>query len=101
MNNQKSYFFGYRSHREKDDIQNLWNLFDKVVNKENFEKEYNKVIRQYGININITMGLFWIRPSDFLAFDSTNRKYIKEQYGIDLPIKVPEYSEYMSILDSM
>ena len=47
------------------------------------------------------MGLFWIRPSDFLAFDSTNRKYIKEQYGIDLPIKVPEYSEYMSILDSM
>ena len=41
MNNQKSYFFGYRSHREKDDIQNLWNLFDKVVNKENFEKEYH------------------------------------------------------------
>lgn len=101
LNNQKSHFFGFRSAREKDDIQNLWNLFVKVVNNEDFETEYNKVITQYIINVNITMGLFWIRPNDFLALDSTNRKYLKEQYGIILPKKVPEYSEYISILNSL
>ena len=98
LNNQMSHFVGYRSRRKEDDIQNLWNMFIKVVNDEDFEKEYNIVIKQYVIKVNITMGLFWIRPNDFLAFDSTNRTYLKEQYGINLPNKAPKYSEYMSIL---
>ena len=101
LNNQKSHFFGFRRDREDDDIENLWRLFVKVVKKENFEDEYNIVIRQYIIRVNITMALFWIRPEDFLAFDSTNRAYLKEQYGVILPNKAPEYSEYMSILDDI
>ena len=101
LNHQKSHFFGFRSHRGKNDIQNLWNLFIKVVNDENFEEEYNTVIKQFIIKVNITMGLFWIRPEKFLAFDRTNRQYLKEQYGIKLPNKAPEYSEYMKILDSI
>ena len=101
LNNQKSHFFGFRSHRGKNDIQNLWNLFIKVVNDENFEEEYNTGIKQFIIKVNITMGLFWIRPEKFLAFDRTNRQYLKEQYGIKLPNKAPEYSEYMKILDSI
>lgn len=101
LNNQKSHFFGFRSHRGKNDIQNLWNLFIKVVNDENFEEKYNTVIKQFIIKVNITMGLFWIRPEKFLAFDRTNRQYLKEQYGIKLPNKAPEYSEYMKILDSI
>ena len=101
LNNQKSHFFGFSSHRGKNDIQNLWNLFIKVVNDENFEEEYNTVIKQFIIKVTITMGLFWIRPEKFLAFDRTNRQYLKEQYGIKLPNKAPEYSEYMRILDSI
>lgn len=101
LNNQKSHLFGFRSHRGKNDIQNLWNLFIKVVNDENFEEEYNTVIKQFIIKVNITMGLFWIRPEKFLAFDRTNRQYLKEHYGIKLPNKAPEYSEYMKILDSI
>ena len=101
LNNQKSNFFGFRRNREANDIDNLWSLFVKVVKKENFEDEYNIVIRQYIIRVNITMALFWIRPEDFLAFDSTNRAYLKEQYGVILPNKAPEYSEYMSILDDI
>ena len=101
LNNQKSHFFGFRSHRGKNDIQNLWNLFIKVVNDENFEEEYNTVIKQFIIKVNITMGLFWIHPEKFLAFDRTNRQYLKEHYGIKLPNKAPEYSEYMKILDSI
>ena len=101
LNNQKSNFFGFRRNREANDIDNLWSLFVKVVKKENFEDEYNIVIRQYIIRVNITMALFWIRPEDFLAFDSRNRAYLKEQYGVILPNKAPEYSEYMSILNEI
>lgn len=101
LDNRKSHFFGFKRDREDNDIDNLWNLFVKVVKKKNFENEYNKVIRQYAIRVNITMALFWIRPEDFLAFDSRNRVYLKEQYGVILPNKAPEYSEYMSILNEI
>ncbi len=101
LNNQKSHFFGFRKHRKDSDIENLWALFEKVVKNEDFETEYNRVIEQYLIKVNITMALFWIRPEDFLAFDSTNRKYIKNQYGIDLPKRAPKYNEYMSILNDI
>lgn len=98
LNNQKSQFFGYKSDRQVDDIQNLWNLFEKVVKKEDFEKEYNIVIKQFVIKFNITMGLFWIRPEDYLALDKKNRTYLKKQYGIDVPGDVPEYTKYMEII---
>ena len=98
MNNQKSYFFGYKSKRRPEDIENIWLLFEKLLNNEDIEEIYNAVIKQYGIKVNITMALFWISPSDFLALDSTNRKYLKNQYNIDLPKNVPEYEEYMDLI---
>lgn len=101
MNNQKSYFFGYKSRRGRKDIDNLWSLFEKLIGNENIEDIYNTVIKQYGINVNITMALFWIRPNDFLALDSTNREYLKSQYNIDLPRKAPEYEEYMDLINDI
>ena len=101
LNNQKSYFFGYKSKRQPEDIENLWSLFEKLVGNENIENTYNTVIKQYGINVNITMAMFWIRPNDFLALDSSNREYLKSQYNIDLPKKAPEYKEYMNLINNI
>lgn len=101
LNNQKSHFFGFRPDRKPDDIENLWRLFVKVVKKEDFENEYNVLLGQFLIGVNITMALFWVRPEDFLAFDSSNRAYMKGRYGIVLPNRAPAYSAYMSILNDI
>lgn len=101
LNNQKSHFFGFRPDRKPDDIENLWRLFVKVVKKEDFENEYNALLGQFLIGVNITMALFWVRPEDFLAFDSSNRGYMKRRYGIVLPNRAPAYSAYMSILNDI
>lgn len=101
LNNQKSHFFGFRQDRKPGDIENLWRLFVKVVKKEDFENEYNALLGQFLIGVNITMALFWVRPEDFLAFDSSNRAYMKRRYGIVLPNRAPMYSAYMSILNDI
>ena len=101
MNNQMSCFFGYRTKRKQDDIENLWTLFEKVVGGEDIEEFFDVVIKQYAININITMALFWIRPEVFLALDSTNRDYLHQKYSIELPKSVPEYKQYIAILDDI
>lgn len=101
MNNQKSYFFGYKNRRGANDIENLWSLFEKLLNKEDIDEVYNTVIKQYGINVNITIALYWIRPNDFLALDSRNREYLKRKYNIDLPKNAPDYEEYSSIINKI
>ena len=101
LNNQKSHFFGFRQDRKPGDIENLWRLFVKVVKQEDFENEYNALLGQFLIGVNITMALFWVRPEDFLAFDSSNRAYMKGRYGIVLPNRAPAYSAYMSILNDI
>lgn len=98
LNNQKSHFFGFKTRRKKDDIENLWSLFEKVIKDEDFESIFNKVIKQYCIKINITMGLFWIRPNEYMAFDKTNRDYLDRTYGINIPRKIPSHKEYMQII---
>lgn len=100
LNNQMSHFFGFRDKRKPDDIENLWELFEKVVKNEDFEEEYNTVIKQFIINVNITMALFWIRPNNFLALDSINRNYLRK-YGVELPKKVPDYKTYISLLKNI
>ena len=101
LNNQKSYLFGYKNKRGADDIENLWILFEKLLKNEDIEEIYNTVITQYGVRINITMALFWIRPEDFLAFDSTNREYLKNQYGIVLPNTAVAYKEYIKLINTI
>ncbi len=101
LNNLKSQFVGFKTNRAKDDVENLWALYEKVLGGEDFGKDYDKVICQYGINVNITMALFWIRPNDFLAFDKTNQSYLEEEYGITIPSKVPNYKEYISIVENI
>ena len=98
LNNQKSHFFGFRNKRKKEDIENLWRLFEAVVQDKDCKVEFNTVIQQYIINVNITMGLFWIRPERFLALDKANNIYLKDKYGISLPKNVPEYTEYSHLL---
>ena len=102
--NTNSLFFGFRGSRGEEDIENLWILFEKVIQDEkdeDIEEIFNKVIQQFSIKIKITMGLFWIRPDRFLAFDRVNRAFVGKNFGIMLPETTPEYKLYQEIIASV
>ncbi|WP_315351647.1 AAA family ATPase [Segatella oris] len=67
------------------DIQPLWDLFEAVLKKEQGKIEilFDKVCKQKGIKWNITMGLFWIRPYEYIALDSCNQSYLN---AIGMPV---------------
>lgn len=76
MNNQQSVFV-WRGNIATD-VQPLWDFFEYVIthNAEKLKEAFDVVVKQKGIKWNITMGLFWIRPYDYIALDSRNRDYI-------------------------
>lgn len=88
VNNLRSTFFNFAEERGKNDINNLWEVFESAIryadnptqgNKLKIESTYNNVIKQKGIQWNITMGLYWIRPNTYINLDSKNREFIIKQ----------------------
>ena len=101
LNPLNSFFFAFEDKRNSNDIENLWELFEQVLNNESgIEAAFDIVRKQPQINIKITMGLYWISPERFIALDRNNRNYLA-QYGLNLPPKLPTFSDYMKIIEEI
>jgi len=86
VNNQKSWFFGFRPDRKPGDVDRLWEVFTKAMVGEplsdpEFPEAFDRALGVRNTNINLTMGLFWVRPDRFLSLDGKMRDYL----GIKLP----------------
>ena len=86
LNNMKSWFVAYQNARQDGDVATLWRVFqlgleEKPLNNREFLKAFDEALFVKQTNVNLTMGLFWIRPNTFLSLDQNNREYL----GIKLP----------------
>ena len=118
LNNLKATYYGFKDDRQAADIDNLWGLYESAINlaekddeanREIFTKWYDTVHDQLGIRWNITMGLYWIRPYEFINLDSINRRFIVDLDNMPVDFvnsvkkklnKVPYAAEYLAIKDA-
>lgn len=118
LNNLKATYYGFKDDRQAADIDNLWGLYESAINlaekddtanREIFTKWYDIVHDQLGIRWNITMGLYWIRPYEFINLDSINRWFIVDPDNMPVDFvnsvkkklnKVPYAAEYLAIKDA-
>lgn len=84
-------------------IQPLWNLFEAVLKKEQekIENLFDIVCKQKGIKWNITMGLFWIRPYEYIALDSCNQSYLQSKGLNVFPEKHLNAAHYFAFLNEI
>ena len=110
LNNLNSWFFGYEKERRSDDIDGLWEIFEKAIefsksgNKNNgsaFASAYDKIAPRKNVGRKLTIGLYWIRPWDFPSLDSKSQAYLNEKLGIKIDDyvsnKYPNGEEYLNI----
>lgn len=78
-------FYNFKNKRDDNEINNLWGLFENAIKlskddslSQNFIFLYDKCIKVDGISWNLTTGLFWIRPFNFISLDSKIRNFIQE-----------------------
>ncbi len=86
VNNQQSWFFSYSDERKPGDVDALWDVFIRALLPDPladpaFEQAFDRALQVRGTSVNLTMGLFWIRPDKFLNLDSVNRSYL----GLKIP----------------
>ncbi|RPI93295.1 MAG: hypothetical protein EHM40_10250, partial [Chloroflexi bacterium] len=102
LNNMRSWFFPNQTSREADDIGRLWRVF-QVALQENplagskFLQAFDEAMEVKQTNVNLTMGLFWIRPEVFLSLDENTRNYL----GVRLPARGLSGKFYVDTLKAM
>ncbi|MFN8382159.1 MAG: AAA family ATPase [Anaerolineales bacterium] len=78
LNNLKSWFFPNQTARNSDDVEKLWRVFqlglgEAPLDNRDFQQAFDEALSVKQTNVNLTMGLFWIRPNNFLSLDQNNR----------------------------
>ncbi len=95
LNNQRSWFFAYADKRGAGDIDALWKVFvaaskmvdgDQLDTRDAFIRAYDEATQVWGVAWNLSTGLYWAHPWDFLTLDSQSRRYINRRLGINVAI---------------
>lgn len=102
LNNQSSWFFSFQGKRNAGDVDKLWHVFqlalkENALNNQEFPKAFDNAMTVRRTNVNLTMGLFWIRPKTFLSLDQINRAYL----NIKLPSEGLNADFYFETLKSL
>ena len=107
LNNLAATFYRFIGDRGENDIDNLWGVFLAALDyaqshssesKKRFIQFYDRAIQQKGIRWNLTMGLFWIRPYEFVNLDSRNRWYLSNPEN--MPADLAEFFDGLEEMPS-
>ncbi len=88
LHNTNSWFFGCSYEREEDDIDALWEIFAQAITfsgsdnadaRANFISAYDNAVKRHNVKWNLTIGLYWIRPWNFLTLDNWSHGYIEQR----------------------
>ncbi len=92
---RSKFFFRPDDGGKPEHIQALWDIFtaaldwseseDDSVQTQRLAELYTQVLDQPGVAWMLSMGLFWIRPEEFVSLDRNSRNYLQRVFGIRLP----------------
>lgn len=114
LNNQRSWFFAYADKRGAGDIDALWKVFvaaskmvdgDQLDTRDAFIRAYDKATQVWGVAWNLSTGLYWAHPWEFLTLDSQSRHYINKRLGLNVAISGQQGPcdgrAYLKLLDDL
>ena len=117
VRNDQTWFFGFASDRNAEDINLLWEIFDKALEFAQIEKDetridfieaYNKSANIKGVKFKLTMGLYWIRPNTFPTLDIQSREYLdylnklrEFKLNFQIPSQLVNADKYLAIQESL
>jgi 5-methylcytosine-specific restriction enzyme B len=114
LNNQRSWFFRYADKRGDGDIDALWRVFaaaqalvddDQQDSRAAFIQSYDDAIKVWGVAWNLSTGLYWVSPWEFLTLDSQSRRYIQKRLGLAITVANPQApcdaTVYLQLADSL
>ncbi|TDW90894.1 5-methylcytosine-specific restriction protein B [Kribbella pratensis] len=87
VNNLNSWYVSWENERGPHDVDSLWELCRAAIGyaAEPTEETRERLVTAFdacatGGTRKLSMGIYWIRPHTFAAYDSTNTTFLKKQF---------------------
>ena len=115
LNPNNSWFFSNAMKRGDGDIDKLWKVFDvakQFVISDNDDRQkkfieaYNDAVGVRMVAWNLSIGLYWAQPWEFLSLDSKSRNYIEQQLDMSIPTdsrreQACDGDTYMNLIENL
>ena len=116
LNNMKSWYFPFEKHRAADHIESLWAVFATGIKfadaedgddqcRTEFEAAFDSANGRLGVAWNLTVGLYWVRPWEFLSLDHNSRVYLTKKLGMTIGLHGPKRrcnaADYLAVMDTL
>ena len=99
VNSQRAFFFNW-AEKNKDSIEQFWELFEGVVLEKDITQIFNRMVNRIVSQYSLTMILYWIAPDRFLNLDGRNRSYLKT-LGLQDNYPNLNYADYMKLIETV
>lgn len=96
---QRSFFFSWSDNNDIV-IRDQWALYEKILNGEDINDAFDRVLDNGMPKYSLTMCLYWIAPERYLALDSKNRAYLNK-FGFPKEYDTLYYAEYKTLLENI
>ncbi len=114
LNNQRSWLFPYDKDRPAEQIDHLWEVFERGLgladaaeeaDREAFAVAYDRASAHPIVGWTLSCGLYWARPWQFVTLDSGSRSYIANRLKLPIGVsgakKRSSGHEYLAIRDRL
>lgn len=96
-NAQSVWLFSWKKDRKNNEIQRLWNFFEKARTGSITDEIFKDVLTIFKVGkAKLTEGLFNIDPENNLPINSQTKSYLQEKFGINPQLE--NYTDYLRIL---
>ena len=99
VNSQRAFFFNWAD-KNKESIEQFWELFEGVVLDKDISQIFNKMVNKTVSQYSLTMILYWIAPDRYLNLDGRNRSYLKT-LGLQENYPDLNYEEYSKLIETV
>ena len=114
LNLQNSWFFPFENSRDPEHINALWDVFAAAIKfadsddndaRDQFAEAFDKANGRLFVAWNLTFGLYWIRPWDFVSLDQNSQLYITKKLGVPIGLHGPKRrcnsADYLAVMDAL
>ena len=114
LNLQNSWFFPFERSRDPEHIDALWDVFAAAIRfadsddsdaRDQFAEAFDRANGRLFVAWNLTFGLYWIRPWDFVSLDQNSQLYITKKLGVPIGLHGPKRrcnsADYLAVMDAL
>lgn len=82
-NPQSVWLFPYQSARTNQEVNRLWDFFEKVLLGTVQESDFVNILNIKGVGkAKLTEGLFCVKPTDYLPINNPVRQYLEQKFAL-------------------